>query len=63
MSDDDQLEVGMVLSFVDNTGRGYQMRKMDSWRGTHSTRLDANASMFSVSSALVGSSNARIPQF
>ena len=63
VGDDDELEVGMVLSFIDDTNRGRQTSGMNSRRVTHSTRLDAKASIFSVSRALVGSSNARIPQF
>lgn len=63
VSDDDELEVGMVLSFVDDTGHVRQTSGVSSRLGTHSTRLDAKASIFSVSRALVGSSNARIPQF
>ena len=64
VSDDDKLEVGVILAFIDNTGHHRQ-----TWgvapvlQGTYSTRLAAKASIFSVSRALVGSSSARIPQF
>ena len=63
VSDDDELEVGMILPFVDDTGHHRQICRVGPSRGTHSVRLDAKASIFSASRAFVGSSSARIPQF
>lgn len=65
MCDNDELEVGMVLAFIDdaeNIDDGYCVLHINETR-SYSTRLAASASIFSVSKAFVGSSNARMPQF
>ncbi len=64
MCDNDKLEMTLVLSFVDDSeavpsGISFLYKIVP----THSIKLSASASMLSVSSALVGSSRARIPQF
>lgn len=62
-----ELEVVMAFAFVDDTvwesrvRAGIPIRCKGS--NTYSTRLAARASMLSVSSAFVGSSRARMPQF
>ena len=64
MSDNYQLEVRVGFPFVDDAVGELlrkQLKNLDVV--TNSTRLAASASMFSVSKALVGSSNARMPQF
>lgn len=64
MSDDDELETGMIPALVDNAGRRHEYKVAANASGeTYSTRLEARASMFSVSRAFVGSSNAKMPQF
>ena len=67
MGDDDQLEVRHGFSFSNDTVARDGIRDgQQEARGevsTHSTKLSARASMFSESSAFVGSSRARMPQF
>lgn len=64
MGDDDQLEIRVALTLIDDTctiSRSKSIRQNCRLR-THSTRLSASASIFSVSNAFVGSSRARMPQ-
>lgn len=65
MGDNDQLEIRVALTLIDDTAhiQGQSVIRFRYTCGqTHSTRLSASASMFSVSNAFVGSSRARIPQ-
>lgn len=66
MSDDDELEIRVRFTLIDDARQICQSQINSCSAGrnkTHSTRLAARASMFSVSKAFVGSSRARIPQF
>ena len=67
VGDDNELEVGVIPALIDDAV-GHARERPCSPRHvvretTYSTRLAASASMFSVSSAFVGSSRARMPQF
>jgi hypothetical protein len=64
MCDDDELEIRMIFSFIDDTILWVNNKMQSACNGiAHSIRLSANASIFSVSNAFVGSSRVRIPQF
>jgi hypothetical protein len=63
MGDDDQLEIRVALTLIDDTAHiKVRLYPVKLSIRTHSTKLAASASMFSVSNAFVGSSRARIPQ-
>lgn len=63
MGDNDELKIRVGFTLINDTKLSSAQEFNNSTIEAYSTRLAARASIFSVSSAFVGSSRAKIPQF